>query len=137
MVNMGVLTHIKSGLERLHPRHPMLPAFSRKKLVIGFALVFLVWLLWPMAKPFPDDYSQLVLSSGGNLLRVTLASDQQYRFPPASQPLPEKYRQAVLVWEDKRFYQHPGVDPIALCRALASNVKMAAQSAAAARLRCR
>ena len=120
---MAVFTHIKNGLEPSHLWPPMLQVFSRKLLVIGFAIVFLAWLFWPMAKPFPDDYSQLVLSSEGNLLRVTLASDQQYRFPPASQPLPEKYRQAVLVWEDKRFYQHPGVDPIALCRALASNVK--------------
>ena len=32
--------------------------------------------------------------------------------------LPEDYIDAVLAVEDKRFYRHPGIDPIAICRAL-------------------
>ena len=32
--------------------------------------------------------------------------------------LPQTYIDAVLAVEDKRFYSHPGFDPIATCRAL-------------------
>ncbi|MCF7800524.1 MAG: penicillin-binding protein 1C [Candidatus Marinimicrobia bacterium] len=96
---------------------------SWKRISLILAVVFLIWLIWPMSYPFPDNTSQLIRSSDGDLLRVTLATDDQYRFPPSNQPLPEKYRQAVLLWEDHRFYRHPGVDPIALIRAASSNIK--------------
>ena len=40
--------------------------------------------------------------------------------------LPEVYVNAVLAVEDKRFYSHPGVDPIAACRALVNDIRAGA-----------
>lgn len=37
--------------------------------------------------------------------------------------LPETYVKAVLAVEDKRFYRHFGIDPIATCRALVNDIK--------------
>ena len=37
--------------------------------------------------------------------------------------LPQTYIDAVLAVEDKRFYSHPGFDPIATCRALVNDIK--------------
>ena len=37
--------------------------------------------------------------------------------------LPQTYIDAVLAVEDKRFYSHPGLDPIATCRALVNDIK--------------
>lgn len=37
--------------------------------------------------------------------------------------LPETYRDAVVAVEDKRFYKHPGVDPIAIARAVVNDIK--------------
>ena len=37
--------------------------------------------------------------------------------------LPKTYIDAVLAVEDKRFYSHPGFDPIATCRALVNDIR--------------
>lgn len=40
--------------------------------------------------------------------------------------LPQTYIDAVLAVEDKRFYSHSGLDPIATCRALVNDIKAGA-----------
>ncbi len=61
--------------------------------------------------------STAVYASGGELLRLTLAADDQYRlWTPLSEVSPE-YLDAVLFHEDRNFRRHPGVDPFALLRA--------------------
>ena len=42
--------------------------------------------------------------------------------------LPQTYIDAVLSVEDKRFYSHPGIDPIAIGRALVNDIKAAVRS---------
>ncbi len=68
-----------------------------------------------LAQAFPSSRS--VLAAGGELLRMTLASDEQYRLwtplPEIASPLQE----AVLLYEDRWFYWHPGFNPWALVRA--------------------
>jgi penicillin-binding protein 1C len=61
--------------------------------------------------------STAVWSSDGELLRVTLASDEQYRlWTPLSQMSPELI-EAFLLKEDRWFYWHPGINPISIVRA--------------------
>ena len=62
-----------------------------------------------------------MLDRNNQLLAAHIAKDDQWRFPNI-QSIPEKYKQAILHFEDKRFYYHPGVDPMAMVRALYSNV---------------
>lgn len=61
--------------------------------------------------------STAVYADDGQLLRLTLASDQQYRlWTPLSQVSPE-FVDALLLHEDRHYRWHFGVDPIALIRA--------------------
>lgn len=85
--------------------------------------VILIWLAVPPTPFSHVSYSRIVTDQHNNLLRVTLARDEQYRFPPDSLQLPEKYVRAVLCFEDKRFFSHPGVDPLALMHALLTNLR--------------
>ena len=87
---------------------------------IGAVLYF----LHPLPRPlFAPDYSTLILDSEGRLLRAFLNEGEQWCFPPdSSLAVPLKLRAAVLRFEDRRFYGHPGVDPLALGRALYQNV---------------
>ena len=56
------------------------------------------------------------------LLGAVIAGDGQWRFP--YNPLvPEKFRQASITFEDKRFYSHIGIDPVAVGRALLQNFR--------------
>ena len=57
----------------------------------------------------------------GTLLGARIASDTQWRFPAITH-VPEKFETAIVAFEDKRFHDHHGVDPIALARALYLNV---------------
>src|SRR5262252_2290317 len=72
--------------------------------------------------PHPKLSDQIPLSTGvwsadGELLRVTLASDDQYRlWTPLSEMSPELI-DAFLLKEDRYFRWHPGVNPVALIRA--------------------
>jgi penicillin-binding protein 1C len=64
--------------------------------------------------------SRAIYARGGELLRMTLADDEQYRlWTPLSAISPLSVR-ATLSYEDRWFRYHPGVNPIALVRAAAS-----------------
>ena len=88
---------------------------------IGAVLYFLL----PLPRPlFAPDYSTLILDSEGRLLRAFLNEGEQWCFPPdSSLAVPLKLRAAVLRFEDRRFYGHRGVDPLALVRALYQNAE--------------
>ena len=73
------------------------------------------WPHQPLAARVP--LSTAVWSADGDLLRVTLASDDQYRlWTPLAEMSPE-LAEAFLLKEDRWFYWHPGVNPAALARA--------------------
>jgi penicillin-binding protein 1C len=56
-----------------------------------------------------------------NLLGATIAKDGQWRFP-YNEDVPAKFKACITTFEDKRFNYHPGIDPIALCRAIYQNL---------------
>lgn len=88
------------------------------------ALTFLV-LLWLFCLPrplFQKPLSVVLEDRRGELLGARIAEDGQWRFP-TSDSLPKKYEQCVVAFEDKRFWYHPGVDPISFARALWLNLK--------------
>lgn len=60
--------------------------------------------------------SQAVLDRDGNLLRLTLASDEHYRLPLPLSDLAPAVVEAVLLQEDRWFHFHPGVNPWSLAR---------------------
>lgn len=70
---------------------------------------------------FPEACSTLLYSSDGQLLGARIAPDGQWRFPPADS-LPGKFVTCLLTYEDKRFFRHPGVDPVAIVRAMQINL---------------
>jgi penicillin-binding protein 1C len=58
----------------------------------------------------------------GTLLSARIATDGQWRFP-ARPGVPPKFRRALIVFEDKRFDRHPGVDLLAIARAARLNLQ--------------
>jgi penicillin-binding protein 1C len=79
------------------------------------------WRLLP-APLFAEPLSAVVEARDGTLLSARIASDGQWRFPPAA-AVPQKFRRALLVYEDKRFEKHNGVDPLAIARAVRLNTR--------------
>ena len=113
----------------LGPKEKPLAAFNIRGMVLS-----LVWTMMLSAiasllllhgdARFPDSPSLAVTDRNGELLRVYLNNRQQWCLPlEESEPLPEKLVQAVRLYEDKNFFYHPGVDPLALVRALYLNLR--------------
>jgi penicillin-binding protein 1B len=49
--------------------------------------------------------------------------EREKRRPVALSAIPERMQQAVLSIEDRRFYEHPGFDPIGMVGAIVSNIR--------------
>ena len=78
-------------------------------------------LAWTLV-PKPDLYagvgfSTLVTDRHGQWLRLLPANDDRYRLFTLLENIAPVAQEAVLLYEDRRFHRHPGVDPIALARA--------------------
>ena len=91
---------------------------AASSLVIGLLFVFLFSL---PDKLFKDPYSTVLKAKDGELLSATIARDGQWRFPEVGS-VPRKFSEALVTFEDKRFYNHFGVDLLALGRAFRDNV---------------
>jgi len=63
------------------------------------------------------EVSTLVLDRNGKLLRAYLTSEGRWRLPATKSQVDPRYLDALLAYEDKRFYQHRGIDPLAMARA--------------------
>ncbi len=89
--------------------------------VIIFLCLFILFLCIPIPR-FGNPFSTVVTASDGSLLGAHIAGDEQWRFP-ASEMIPEKYRTALICYEDEYFFYHPGINPVSLARALTLNIR--------------
>lgn len=71
---------------------------------------------------FEQKNSTVLFDKHGRLLGAQIAADDQWRFPLIDS-IPLRYEKALLSFEDKRFYKHPGVDVFSILRAMKSNIR--------------
>jgi penicillin-binding protein 1C len=71
-----------------------------------------------LAEHWPS--STAIYAEDGSLLRLSLASDEQYRVWTPLERMPTRLIEAVKLYEDQWFDWHPGVNPVALVRAAVS-----------------
>src|SRR6187399_96098 len=93
------------------------PAWRRSRRIaagLGF------WALLPKTL-FDEPLSYVLEARDGTLLGARIAADGQWRFP-ARATVPLKFRRALIVFEDKRFEDHIGVDGLAIARAMKLNL---------------
>ncbi len=62
-------------------------------------------------------YSTLVTDKDGRLLRPFITRDGYWRLPVTSDEVDPRFLKLLIAYEDKRFYEHGGVDPYAVARA--------------------
>jgi penicillin-binding protein 1C len=100
----------------------MLYVFRKWKWTAPMAVLCVWYVLCIPEKLFDEPFSTVLFARNGELLSASIAPDGQWRFP-LSVSVNEKYRQALIAYEDKRFYSHPGVDVLSLARAIRQNMK--------------
>ncbi len=89
--------------------------------VLVSAIILLILFYFSLPKPlFRSPTSFVIADEAGNLMGASIAEDGQWRFPTMD-TIPEKFAKCIITFEDKRFRYHPGIDPIALVRAIYQN----------------
>ncbi len=88
---------------------------------MGMGIVFGAYIIVRMfvVPPLMTDvvFSHAYVDRHGELLRLTLAADDKYRlFTPLNEISPA-LRDATILYEDRWFYFHPGINPISLLHA--------------------
>ena len=102
----------------IRPRHRALRVLQTS-IAGALLLVGLLWLadrIWPLPMP-ADDLARVVLAEDGTPLWRFADADGVWRYPVSPDEVSPLYLQALLTYEDRWFYSHPGVNPLALARA--------------------
>jgi penicillin-binding protein 1C len=82
------------------------------------AIIAIIYFAPPASLDRSRDLSTLVLAADGSILRGFLTKDDKWRLPIDPEAVDPLYRRMLIAAEDRRFAQHPGVDPLAAVRAL-------------------
>lgn len=83
----------------------------------------LVWFWFSLPKVlFSDPTSTVIEDRNGKLIGAKIAADGQWRFPEIDS-VPSKFALAITCFEDQYFYDHPGVNPLAIGRAMQQNIR--------------
>ncbi len=103
-------------------RLPRLIAFTAL-----FAVVLGTALLLATPSPLPDartwPVSPALLDAKGNLFHVRLSSREEYCLPVPLEQMGKWLPLVAVEVEDRRFYSHFGLDPLALARAVWQNLR--------------
>ena len=88
----------------------------------GLALLFLGWLCFaPCPHPLEGvSFSRLIVDRNGDIMRLGLSADQKYRVRTRLADIPPAAVDSILRYEDRYFWHHFGVNPLALGRAALS-----------------
>lgn len=68
--------------------------------------------------PLAIETSVEMLDRNGTLLRAYTVADGRWRLATSLDAVDPRYIEMLIAYEDKRFYQHSGVDPVAMVRAV-------------------
>ncbi len=87
---------------------------------LALAVTFAAWVasLGPLPLHEAHDVSTTIVDRHGKLLRAYAMADGRWRLPVhAATDVDPTYLKLLFAYEDRRFYSHGGVDPLALGRA--------------------
>ncbi|MFD0738042.1 penicillin-binding protein 1C [Lysobacter koreensis] len=100
-----------------------MPRHRRRGLQVALALLLLAIagmlldIAFPLPLPNPRDAGAVVVARDGTPLRAFADRGGIWRYPVRVGQVSPLYLQALLTYEDRWFWKHPGINPIALLRA--------------------
>jgi penicillin-binding protein 1C len=94
-----------------------------KRLFFLIVLLIIFYKAIPIKNPlFSFDYSHVVVDRNQKHLRVYTNSQDQWIMPPQMQSqIPDRLKTAILTYEDRYFYWHPGFNPVSIWNAYRRN----------------
>lgn len=104
----------------------------RKLWIYGLSPILLFFILhfsFPINTYIP--YSQLIISQEGKVLNVFLSKDDKWRMKTELVEITPELEKAFIEKEDRYFYYHLGINPLAIGRAFFNNVIKAKKTSGA------
>ncbi len=98
----------------------------KKGFIFLLVLLFLFKIadeIWPLDVSRLDDVSVTVEAEDGTPLRVFANSKGNWRYKTSTENVSRLYLQALLNYEDRYYYYHPGFNPFSVVRAAFQNLK--------------
>ena len=95
----------------------ILASFAGAAFLAAFAGVAWVYSLGRAPLGHDLETSHVVLDRSGRLLRAYATTQGRWRLPARPEDVDPRFLKLLFAYEDKRFYDHHGVDPLALGRA--------------------
>lgn len=92
-------------------------------LLAGGADAFRGWVARTVLPDLVAETSVEVRDRHGALLRAYTVDDGRWRLAVHRAQIDPRFLEMLVRYEDKRFYQHPGVDPVALVRAAGQSLR--------------
>lgn len=89
-------------------------------MVSAATLFFILDLVFPLDTNV--EYAPIVLDRNGKILHAYITKDQQWRMKSRLDEITPELKQAIVFKEDKYFYRHTGVNPLAIGRAVINNI---------------
>jgi penicillin-binding protein 1C len=87
--------------------------------LVSLIAVATVWIVSLGSAPRGEglEYSTVVVDRNAQVLRPYATGEGRWRLPATVESVDPRYLEALIAYEDKRFFAHYGVDPRALARA--------------------
>jgi penicillin-binding protein 1C len=80
--------------------------------------------VWPLSLPeTKQSFSTVVLDRDGQPLRAFADDKGIWRYQVKLNDVSPLYIDALLTYEDRHFYRHPGINPFSLLRAMVQNIQ--------------
>jgi len=95
--------------------------YKIKAIVLPFVLFALCIVLPSKIITESGDYAFALYDKNGVLTGASVAKDGQWRFEKGD--IPEKFKKSIILFEDRRFYSHHGIDALSVLRAAYSDIK--------------
>lgn len=86
------------------------------------AAIAAVWFCLPVLPETPDEVSSVLKDRDGQVLHIGSVEEGRIRLPVQLEEVDPDFIEALIAIEDQRFWNHAGVDPLAVGRALKSNL---------------
>ncbi len=86
-------------------------------------MLFLNWYYFALPnKIFDNSTSTVLIDRNGKLSGARIAADEQWRFSPGDS-IPAKFKECIIEFEDRNFYNHIGVSAKGIMRAILQNLQ--------------
>src|SRR6188768_1252191 len=95
-----------------------------KRFGLAVLSLFILFLLLNLLFPLKDkvEYSTIITDKNGEVINAYLTKDQKWRMKTELNEISPLLRKTIIAKEDKYFYSHPGINPVAIVKAFLKNV---------------